>query len=93
MDEPEARTHSFIVKIWLEDIAGKTGHAIWRGHVTHVQSGARRYFDHLEFIADFVASYLEGMGAKLGRLRSLKRWLRGRRSSGAHWRERSGRGD
>jgi hypothetical protein len=81
MEEPEARTHSFIVKVWLEETPAETGRgATWRGHVTHVQSGTRRYFDQLSFIADFVAPYLESMGVRLGRAHSLIRRLRGRRS-------------
>jgi hypothetical protein len=83
MDEPESRTHSFIVKVWLEEAAGKTDGSTWRGHVTHVQSGTRRYFDHLGFIADFVAPYLQSMGARLGQRCSLRRWLHEWRSGGA----------
>lgn len=78
MEEPEGRTHSFVVKVWSEAARAETADAAWRGHITHVQSGTRRYFDRLSAIADFVAPYLESLGVRLGRTRSLTRWLLGR---------------
>ena len=47
-----------------------------RSRVAHVQVGAHRCFDRLEFIVEFMKPYLESIGAKRGRLRSLSRWLR-----------------
>ena len=47
-----------------------------RSRVAHVQAGARRRFDRPEFIVEFMKPYLESIGAKRGRLRSLSRWLR-----------------
>jgi hypothetical protein len=44
--------------------------------VAHVQVGAHRCFDRLEFIVEFMKPNLESIGAKRGRLRSLSRWLR-----------------
>lgn len=58
----EEDSQSFIVKVWLEETAEEAGHATWRGHITHVPSGARRYFDTLDEMSLFVASYLEKMG-------------------------------
>ena len=80
MEEPEGRTHSFVVTVWLEEARAETPDATWRGHITHVQSGTRRYFDRLSVIADFVAPYLESLGVRLGRTHSLVRWLQGRRA-------------
>jgi hypothetical protein len=82
MDRLESHTHSFIVKVWLEGLAGEIGGAIWRGHITHVPSGRRHYLQDLEGITAFIALYLERMGVRLGLRWRLRRWLRrrGRRS-------------
>jgi hypothetical protein len=64
MDLIEFNTHSFIVKIWLEETTEEAGQATWRGHITHVPSGERRYVQDLGDIAAFIAPYLERMGVK-----------------------------
>ncbi len=58
MDLPETRIHSFVIKIWLEEMAEEVDHAIWRGHITHVHSGVRRHFQDLDIIFDFIQPYL-----------------------------------
>ncbi|MEJ2557400.1 MAG: hypothetical protein P8186_14425 [Anaerolineae bacterium] len=75
MDCPEEYTHSFIVKIWLEETAEEAGRATWRGHITHVPSGKRRYLQNVDDIVTFIAPYLEGMGVKLGIWWRVRRWL------------------
>ena len=77
MDLFETNTHPFIVKIWLEETAAEAGRAKWRGHVTHVPSGERRYLEELDDITAFIAPYLEGMGVRLGPLWRVRRWLKG----------------
>jgi hypothetical protein len=68
-DTFESVTHSFIVKIWLEE--EQKGR--WRGHVTHVPGGERQYVEALSDVVEFIAPYVEGMkGSSRGRLR---RWL------------------
>jgi len=74
MDAFEANTHSFIVKIWLEESAEENEQASWQGHITHVFTGERRYFMNLDEISIFIAPYLTRMGVKLERNRSLKDW-------------------
>ena len=90
MDLPEASTHSFIVKIWLEEAGDSAGDGLWRGHITHVPSGARRYLKDLDDIVDVVVPYLEAMGARPSRWLRARRWLRQRRFSRAA-RDRNGR--
>jgi hypothetical protein len=80
MDAFEANTHSFIVKVWLEESAEEDEVTLWRGHITHVTTGDRRYFMSLDEISAFIAPYLTRMGVKLGGGWSLKRWLRRRQS-------------
>ncbi len=86
LDLFEVNTHPFIVKVWLEETAQQAGQATWRGHITHVPSGERRYLKDLDDITAFILPYLEEMGIKpeIGwRVRQwLKRWrsrLTGRR--------------
>jgi hypothetical protein len=56
-EQPESR--SFIVKFWLEETAQESGQAVWRGHVTHVPSGERRYIRKPSEIPAFIDPYLE----------------------------------
>lgn len=65
-DLVEFNTHSFIVKIWLEETAEETNKPIWRGHITHVPSGKRNYFQDLNGINAFVTPFLERLGVRLG---------------------------
>ena len=76
MDLWEANTHSFVVRIWLEEAAGDVGPATWRGHITHVLSGERRYLKDLDGIIAFIAPYLEAMGVRLEDRRRGRSWLR-----------------
>ncbi len=73
MDLVEFNTHSFIVKIWLEEPADDNRKGRWRGHITHVPDGERRYLKSLGEIVAFMVPYLLSMGVRLGthsRLRS-----------------------
>jgi hypothetical protein len=54
----ESKTHSFIVKTWLEETAA-TGRAKWRIHITHVPDGERQYMESVQEIPAFITSYLE----------------------------------
>jgi hypothetical protein len=74
----ESVSHSFIVKVWIEETAQEAGHVVWRGHITHVTTQERRYFQNLDEIARFIAPYLAQMGVRLPlreRIKeSLSRW-------------------
>ncbi len=61
----ENSSHSFVLKLWLEDAGSETDPACWRGHVTHVPSGERRYFQDLNGLLEFLIPYLEGMGVEV----------------------------
>jgi hypothetical protein len=71
----EPNTHSFIVKIWLEETAKEAGLARWRGHITHVPSGDRRYLKDLDDVPAFMAPYLEKMNVHLGFRWKIRQWL------------------
>jgi hypothetical protein len=65
MDLIEFNTHSFIVKIWLEEPSENHHKGKWRGHITHVPSGERRYLKSLGGIPAFIVPYLIAMGVRL----------------------------
>jgi hypothetical protein len=64
MDLSESDSHSFIIRIWIEETVEEAGRATWRGHITHVPTGERRYFQNLGEIVTFIAPYLGQMGVK-----------------------------
>jgi hypothetical protein len=66
-DSLESDVQSFIVRVWLEETAEEAGWATWRGHITHVPSGERRYLRQLDDITTFIASYLDGIGGEARR--------------------------
>ena len=73
MDLVEFNTHSFIIKVWLEEPADDNRQGRWRGHITHVPDGERRYLKGLGEIVAFMVPYLLSMGVRLdaySRLRS-----------------------
>jgi hypothetical protein len=76
MEPLESQTHSFIIKIWRERVRVGSGMATWRGHITHVPGGERRYLKGFNDIADFIIPYVEAIGVKPGRYWRVRRWLR-----------------
>lgn len=64
MDLYEANTSVFVVKIWLEESSYEIDHTSWRGHITYLLDGKRKYFQDLEEVTDFILPYLELMGIK-----------------------------
>lgn len=71
----EPDTHSFVVKVWLDDKDEVTGQVIWRGHITHVASNQRRYFDNLSDLNAFLIPYLKAMNIKLPIFWRVFQWL------------------
>lgn len=61
MELYEHNTCSFIVKVWVEEKDDLTGYCHWRGHITHVFSGKRQYFEDLASTVNFILPYLETM--------------------------------
>ncbi|MCA9874454.1 MAG: hypothetical protein H6659_14835 [Ardenticatenaceae bacterium] len=56
-------SHTFVIRIWLEDDESDEAAAFWRGHITHVLDQRRRFFQDLQGIKQFIAPYLEEWGA------------------------------
>jgi len=65
LERYEADRCSFIVKIWIEERGEGAQNALWRGYITHVPSNRRQYFQTLDTITTFIASYLEQMGVTI----------------------------
>lgn len=67
-------TQSFIVKIWIEEQVDDSGSS-WRGRITHVPSGEKRYVRKISEVALFIASYLRAMNVPIGIGWSLRHWI------------------
>ena len=65
MNAIEPGVHSFIIKVWLEELIEETGQVEWHGHITHVPSGQREYLRELEDTVVFIRSCLESPGIRL----------------------------
>ena len=63
------------MKIWLEEVADKSEQPMWRGLITHVPGGERRYLQNLDDVAQFITPYLHAMGVRTGIREWIKRWL------------------
>lgn len=57
--------HSFVIRIWIEEIDTDTRRALWRGHITHTESMRREHFERLDGIAPFIERCLRPAGGKL----------------------------
>ena len=51
-DQPEPKSHLFILRLWLEDLGN--GQNDWRGKVQHVNSGEVRYFRDWSTLEAFI---------------------------------------
>ena len=55
----EAHLFSFIVRIWAEELAKPDHGPIWRGYVTAIPDGERRYFKNISEIPDLITAHLK----------------------------------
>lgn len=79
----ESNTQSFIVKIWTEDEGDALRRIVWRGQITHVASGERRYLTELSQVTAFISKFLREMGVEPGKFGRLRRLLtRSKRKAG-----------
>jgi hypothetical protein len=58
-DPPQSDTHSFVLRVWIEDRCDTSGAVRWRGSITHVTSGRTRYFEDLTDMCAFITSHME----------------------------------
>jgi hypothetical protein len=78
-DLVEFNTHSFVIKVWLEATPMETRRSSWRGYITHIPSGERRYVVNPFCILTFIMRYLKSMGIKFGRFWWIRDWLASRK--------------
>jgi hypothetical protein len=64
VDEPESNAVTFVVRLWLE--GGDEGPRVWRGHITHVMSGERRYVQSPEGIDAFITRFMRCLDIETG---------------------------
>jgi hypothetical protein len=81
VDEPrnqltEFNTHSFVIKLWFDDSDRESEGEAWRGYITHVSSGTRRYLKNLGDILNFIEPYLAAWGTVKPPRRGIGRWLK-----------------
>jgi len=50
--------HSFVVRIWLEEVETGSRTVSWHGHITYVSNGERSYFQSLSEIPEFIQTHL-----------------------------------
>ena len=55
----ETASHTFVVKVWVEEIMAESKMARWRGRITHVLNGEYIYFEDLDTLQKFIKTYLE----------------------------------
>ena len=75
MEPLESTTCSFIIRIWQERVGVGERDVAWRGHITHVPSGARRSLDDFEDIITFIGPYLASIGIPTAPVGQVRRWL------------------
>ena len=55
----EAHLFSFIVRIWTEELASQEHLPVWRGHLTAIPEGERRYFKNINEIPALIIAHLK----------------------------------
>jgi hypothetical protein len=71
----EKYTHSFVIKIWVEETAEEADNVVWRGRIVHVGDNEKGYFQDLDHISIFIWPYLNSMGVKARGMVRLRLWL------------------
>jgi len=79
VDPTESETRTFILRVWLEETIGEAGTATWRGHITDVQSGDRRYVQDMDGIVAYLILHLQRLGVRFGLRWRASCWLARRR--------------
>lgn len=62
MQAGEQAIQSFVIKIRLSERTTPENEQHWYGYVTHVPSGKRQYFHHLDQVTEFMRPFMVQMG-------------------------------
>lgn len=79
LDLFETSIHSFVIKIWLEETADENASNLWRGHISHIPSGEKRYIQNLNEMMFFVFPYIEEIGIKIPLKWRIAKLVKGKR--------------
>lgn len=52
---------SFVVRVWREDLSDEDNNPVWRGHITPIPDGIRRYFADFNEIPAFMLDHLKSI--------------------------------
>ena len=74
MELLKEKSHTFILRIWIEPREIEGAVAEWRGVVEHVDSGQRKYLNNLDQILAFITPYLREMGIKVPKWNQGRKW-------------------
>jgi hypothetical protein len=55
----ETKSLTFVVRVWLEQPAGRGTPALWRGSVANVIDREKRYFEDLSDVLTFIDPYIK----------------------------------
>ena len=56
----DSKFQSYIVRIWAEEPDQREAASSWRGHITNVPSGKRKYVQSVDDIRAFFEAELDG---------------------------------
>lgn len=65
IDPNEIKSHSFVLKIWVNEPPDHEDISTWRGRITHVMEGRYMYVKNLEEIIQFLMPYFKRMGIQI----------------------------
>jgi hypothetical protein len=57
-DQADLVIHSFVIRIWFDDANQGAGAPVWRGQITHIPGGERRYFNDIAEIPILIGQHL-----------------------------------
>jgi hypothetical protein len=77
----EASVQSFVLRIWQEEEVGDGRQVIWRGHITDIATGERRYVENIESIVAFLIPRFELLGVRVGLRWRVRTWMKRRRQA------------
>jgi hypothetical protein len=76
MDTFESRTHSFLIRVWVEERSTGVGPVLWHGQIIHVPTGKRLTLYRPDDVMTFLWPYFVDIGIQPGTPLRVKRWLK-----------------
>jgi hypothetical protein len=58
----EPPSHTFLLRIWIEEIPQESGRLCWRGSITHFPDEDRRYVQTFDQVAAFIWDHIRLQG-------------------------------